>query len=84
MEGERKTQKVLDMTVDGLRFYCVFHYHEKINPYHLYLMWYEYHSENDFGWHRKQVERYGNFISVIEHIRHYMHTNNIGFKDFFG
>lgn len=80
---ERKTEKVLDMKVDGIRIYCVFHHDEKKNPYHLYCKWYEYNSETDFGYHTKQVARYQNYISVIEHIRNYMHKAHVGFKDVF-
>ena len=78
-----KTEKVLDVRVEGRWFICVFHHDEKRNPYHLYEKKYEYHGDRNYGWHQQQIERYGNFISVIEHLRLFMHNNNIGFKDTF-
>lgn len=80
---EHKTTKVLDMTVDGIHIFCIFHYDEKTNPYHLFLSWYGYKDSEHCGRHRKQVARYQNFISVIEHIRNYMHVNHKGFTDVF-
>ena len=78
-----KTEKVLDIRVEGNWFICVFHHDEKVNPYHLYQKWYEYNGDQDYGWHQKQIERYGNFISVIDHVRIWMYNNNVGFKDVF-
>lgn len=69
---EHKTQKVLDMTVDGLNIFCIFHYDETQNPYHLFCKWYEYHGDRDYGWHRKQVARYQNMIGVLDHIRNFV------------
>jgi hypothetical protein len=72
---KQKTHKVLDIEVEGFKVVCVVHYEQATNPFHLYVKWY------DGGWKLKQVARYGNFISVIEHIRTWMHSNHIGFKD---
>lgn len=74
---KQKTRKVLDISVEGYTLICVVHYDQMTNPYHLYMKWY------DGGPHLKQVARYGNFISVVEHIRAWMHDNHIGFKDVF-
>lgn len=74
---KQKTRKVLDVSVDGFNLICVVHYDQTTNPYHLYVKWY------DGGNKLKQVARYGNFISVIEHVRTWMHNNHIGFKDVF-
>lgn len=79
-----KTEKVMDIKVEGRWFVCVLHHDVKVNPYHLYEKVYEYHGDRNYGWHRKQLEKYGNFISVIEHIRHLMYSQNVGFKDSFG
>ena len=74
---KQKTRKVLDMDVDGYKLVCVVNYEQMKDPYHLYVKWYDGQT------HLKQVARYGNFISVIEHIRTWMHNNNIGFVDVF-
>ena len=73
---EKKSRKVLDLNIEGHNLSCVAYYDKK-NPYRLYLNWY------DGRMHRKQVAAYGNFISVIEHIRAWMHNNHVGFKDCF-
>lgn len=79
-----KTEKVLDIRVEGYWFICVFHHDEKVNPYHLYEKTYERNAEHGwYEWHRKQLERYGNFISVVDHLRYVMVQRNIGFKDVF-
>ena len=74
---KQKTRKVLDMCVDGYNLICVVHYEQMTNPYHLYIKWYDVQT------HLKQVARYGNLISVVDHIRTWMHNNHIGFKDVF-
>lgn len=74
---KQKTRKVLDMGVDGYNLICVVHYEQMTNPYHLYVKWYDGQT------HLKQVARYGNLISVVEHIRTWMHNNHIGFKETF-
>ena len=74
---EQKTRKVLDICVEGVWLECVFNLTTKRNPYKLYLSYW------DNGKHRKKVAEYGNFVSVIEHIRNYCHMANWGFKDTF-
>lgn len=74
---KQKTRKVLDMGIEGYNLICVVHYEQKVNPYHLYIKWYDGKTR------LKQVARYGNFISVIEHIRQWMHKEHIGFEDVF-
>ena len=72
----QKTRKILDISIDGYNFICIFAVHQKRNPYRLCLRWYE-----NGGWHRKTLETYGNFISVIYHLEDYMTRNNIGYQD---
>jgi len=72
---KQKTHKVLDIEVEGFNVVCVVHYEQMKDPYHLYVKWY------DGAYHLKQVARYGNFISVVDHIRTWMHEKHIGFKD---
>ena len=72
---KQKTHKAFEMSVDGYRIVCVVHYDQKVNPYHLYLKWY------DGGFHVKQVARYCNLVSVICHIKEWMVSNHIGYKD---
>ena len=73
---EQKTRKVLDINVEGKHFICIFFENVKVNPYHLYEKWY------DNGWHKKQIEAYGNFVSVLDHLRNYATWNEWGYKDF--
>ena len=81
MSMERKTQKVLDMTVDGLHIYCVKHLQDDANPYRLYCKWYYYNGDRDYGYHTKQVAKYANFISLIDHIRNFMYNHHNGFSE---
>lgn len=74
----QKTRKVLDINIDGYNFICIFAVHQKRNPYRLCLRWYE-----DGGWHRKTLETYQNFISVIYHLKFFMEDKHIGFTDVF-
>ena len=74
---EQKTRKVLDLCVEGVWLECVLDLKAKRNPYKLY------HSHWDKGKHRKKVAEYGNFVSVIEHIRNVCHAAHWGFKDTF-
>ena len=72
-----KTKKVLDINVEGVNFVCIFAVHTNHNPYMLFIRWY------DGGWHRKQLARYQNFVSVICHIHDYCFENHWGFVDCF-
>lgn len=72
-----KTKKVLDINVEGVNFVCIFAVHTNHNPYMLFIRWY------DGGWHRKQLARYQNFVSVICHIHDYCFENHWGFVDWF-
>ena len=73
----RKTHKVLDIEVEGFNLICIVHYDQKTNPYHLYVKWY------DGKTNLKQVARYQNFISVVDHVRQWMHNRHVGFKETF-
>lgn len=53
-----KTQKVLDINEGGRRLVCIKH-DEGRNPYRLYEMWW------DMGWHRRQIDGYGDFNSIL-------------------
>lgn len=76
-ELKQKTEKVMDIGIEGTRFICIFNHTQKTNPYHLYMqVW-------DNGRKLRQVERYGNLISVVDHIRYWMVKNNKGFIDTF-
>ena len=75
--NEQKTRKVLDLCVEGVWLECILHLDGRRNPYKLY------HSHWDNGKHRKKVAEYGNFVSVIEHIRNVCHAAHWGFKDTF-
>ena len=74
---KQKTYKVLDICVEGVWLECIFHTDCKRNPYKLYRRWF------DGGAHRKKLEEYGNFVSVVEHIRGMCFSENWGFKDTF-
>ena len=70
----KKTQKVLDICVEGVWLECVIHYNTK-NPYKVYQ------SKWDCGKHRKKIAEYANFISVIEYIRNLGLAAHWGFKE---
>ena len=74
-------RKVLDINTDGVNLYCTFDNTEKTNPYRLYVRWYEYRGDRDYGWHRKLLVRYQNLFSVIYHIMQYCKDNDLGMTD---
>jgi hypothetical protein len=74
---KQKTHKVFELEAEGYYLTCIVHYDQMTNPYHLYVSWY------DGGKKLKQLARYGNLVSVIEHVRTWMHNNHIGFKGVF-
>ena len=74
---EKRTQKVLDICVEGVWLECVLDYKAKQNPYKLYRSWW------DQGKHRKKLAEYANFVSVVEHINGICHATNWGFKESF-
>lgn len=69
-----KTMKCMDICVEGKRFVCTFTPTDR-NPYRLYKQWY------DRGWHKKLLEKYANFFSVIEWLKCYSLETKWGFKD---
>ena len=73
-----KTRKCMEMCVEGAQFECIFMF-GKTNPYRLYKK-----TCDGSGTHRKQIAAYGNFVSVIEHIRGIAFATNWGFQDSFG
>ena len=75
---DQKTQKVLDICVEGVWLECIRHNDTNHNPYKLYRCWW------NCGKHRKKIQEYQNFVSVIEHIRGFCHAAHWGFKDGFG
>lgn len=75
-ELKQKSHKVLDMSVDGYTLMCVVHYDQMANPYHLYVKWYDGATR-----YVKQLARYQNLVSIVDHIRTWMYNNHIGFKD---
>lgn len=72
---KQKTHKVLDIEVEGFKVVRVVHYEQAINPFHLYVKWY------DGGWKLKQVSRYQNFFSVVCAVKDWMQDRHIGFGD---
>ena len=73
-----KTTKCMDICVEGKRFICTFTPSDRNrNPYRLYSQWY------DHGWHKKLLEKYANFFSVVEWLREYSRVSNWGFQDVF-
>lgn len=53
-----KTQKVLDINAGGRWLVCIKSNADR-NPYRLYEMrW-------DMGWHRKQIDKYNDFDSIL-------------------
>lgn len=72
----KECEKVMDINVEGKNFICIFDRTVKRNPYRLFIRWFE-----DGSWHRKQLERYANFISVICRLQQYGFDNRWGYKD---
>lgn len=54
-----KTTKILDYCNNGFRLVCIKHLEDKTNPYRVYRVWY------DMGWHRKELVRYADALSVM-------------------
>lgn len=76
-----KQYKVLDMAVDDMRIYCIKRTTDNENPYRVYLKWYYYNGDRDYGYHTKQVAKYANMVSVIDYIRTWMYNNHKGFTE---
>ena len=60
--NERKTRKVLEINENGLHLECIKDYNAKYNPYRLYRVWW------DGGWHRKLIDKFGDFQSVVAEV----------------
>ena len=79
MDREKpKTRKCMEICVEGICVVCIFDLRTRRNPYKLYLKWY------DGKTHRKKVAEYGNFISILDHLRNYAIRTDWGFKDYWG
>lgn len=66
-----KTMKVLDIHNGAFRWECIKQLDTEINPYRLYrLEW------KDGSLHRKQIERYADFQSVLWHVWMASHSEN--------
>lgn len=57
-----KTKQIMTMDYNGKHYVCIQHSTDTTNPYKLYEKWY------DKGWHRKKVEEYGDFDSILFHL----------------
>lgn len=71
-----KATKCLDITVEGRHFVCTFTPARR-NPYQLYTVWW------DMGQHRRKLEEYANFASILCWLKDYAFKSNWGFKDYF-
>ena len=65
-------RKVLEIHEGNIYLECIKDDAAKTNPFRLYRKWW------DGGWHRKQIEKYGNFESIIYHIHDMMRSQNLG------
>ena len=57
-----KTRKVVEMNDFGFRIVVIMDTTAKRNPYKIYQKWY------DHGWHRKKLNEYADFQSVLWYI----------------
>lgn len=57
-----KTRKIMEMNDRNNHYICILDTTAKHNPYKIYRKWY------DDGWHRKKVNEYGDFQSVLWYI----------------
>lgn len=58
-----KTRKVLDLNAGNLHLVGYFHTEPgTVNPWRLYKVWY------DNGYHKKLVDKWANFISLMEQV----------------
>lgn len=67
-----KTRKVMEISVEGKHFVCVYDETKESNRYILYEKWW------DSGWHRRKIVEYDNFVSVLEYLRRYAYDNAWG------
>lgn len=75
MTGQ-KTRKVLDINVEGVNFICIYAAHADRNKYRLFKRWFE-----NGRWHRRKVEYYGNFVSVLCWLKDYAFRVGWGFTE---
>lgn len=57
-----KTRKVLELNAGNLHLVGYCHVDDKMNPWRLYSVWY------DGKYHKKQIGKWGNFISLVEQV----------------
>lgn len=63
-----KTRKVLEINDGGAHLVCI-KYNGEVNPFRLYRVWW------DYGWHRKEITRYGDLTSIMHHATEYVRGN---------
>ena len=68
------TQRVLNMTIDGVCIYCIFHHDNDKTPYYLYCKWYYYNGDRDYGYKTKLIAKYSSMLNVIDHIRNFLYN----------
>lgn len=67
-------RKVMEINEGRYIIECIKDDSVKFNPYRVYQKWY------NAGWHRKQIEKYANFESVIYFLVDFMHTHDTGWN----
>lgn len=60
-----KTRKCLDIDVEGLHYVCIQEFTNRDNPFALYKQTLEYNKYGYLTYHRRLVERYADFYSVL-------------------
>lgn len=75
----RKTRKCLEICENGFRFVCIFDSTVSTNNYRLYQESYDFYGKR----HRRLIEKYANFESVIAWLNEFAIRTGIWSKDYF-
>ena len=62
------TRKIMSLATGGVRIECIKE-EGKVNPYVVRLVWW------DDGWHRKKMNAYADFTSVLYYLLDYQHAH---------
>ena len=77
-----KTRKIAEVCEKGIRLIMIYDDGDKCNPYKVYRKWWDYSDEHNYGWHRKQIGKYADFLSAWQRMYEYYWKEFAGYIPF--
>lgn len=71
-----KTRKIAEVCEKGVRLVMMHDEKDKCNPYKIYRKWWNQ------GWHKKQLNKYGDFLSAWQFMHEYYWKEFAGYVPF--